>query len=174
MTHVFCCVFAIIPNCAVIVFVGWEKNRLVCFCWCLFCWCFWFIARQQENMNEETVRVDKSTTLRNIFVYFKTIYPIILMSHHHIKDNNIFSVKIFVIVYAPLSNYLCINRWCKKIIIKINFTFNRGEIINPTTTMINCAFFIACVLSANTPFWVKKDPHRCSKVKQIRSRADLD
>ena len=61
-------------------------------------------------MNEETVRVDKSTTLRNIFVYFKTIYPIILMSHHHIKDNNIFSVKIFVIVYAPLSNYLCINR----------------------------------------------------------------
>ena len=36
---------------------------------------------------------------------------------------------------------------------------------NPTTTMINCAFFIACVLITNTPFWVKKDPHRCSKVK---------
>ena len=42
--------------------------------------------------------------------------------------------------------------------------------INLTTTMINCAFLNACVLIANTPFWVKKDPHRCSKVKYILLR----
>ena len=42
---------------------------------------------------------------------------------------------------------------------------NALSLFNPTTTTINCAFLNACVLIANTPFWVKKDPHRCSKIK---------
>ena len=42
---------------------------------------------------------------------------------------------------------------------------------NLNTTMINCAILNACVLILNTPFWVKKDPHRCSKVSIAKNLA---